>query len=734
MILNNESSMYLTVEHDNNKENEKVQGANHTHTLSLFLASSSKLTKHLLAEHKRGMSSKYDNKNSPFVVIFTVSTLMCFSHSALSDPRITEVGYYCGTERTPKGNYFPSFTKDMERLQELVSKQKWGTESENKSSSTPIYSLAQCYQDLSHIDCLQCFAVSRTKLPGCLPSVSARIYLDGCFLRYDNYSFYTEYTDPLRDTVNCTSQYGAVVDEAERLVFGDSVGKVVESVMRVAVTEGGGFAVGEGEGVYALAQCWKTVGRKGCGECLRNAGNEVRRCLPKREGRALNSGCYLRYSTVKFYNHEGEAGGGHDSSKKRAIIAAVLVLVAVLSLAASYVAFTKLSKRKSNVLKNTIVLPSLKNSSLNYKYETLEKATDYFSSSRKIGQGGSGSVFKGTLPDGKDVAVKRLVFNNRHWVDDFFNEVNLISGMQHKNLVKLLGCSIEGPESLIVYEYLPNKSLDQFIFGDILICSTEKDKTRILKWKQRFEIILGTAEGLAYLHGGSEIRIIHRDIKSSNVLLDENLNPKIADFGLARCYGADKTHLSTGIAGTLDTSLFISWSRGYMAPEYLIQGQLTDKADVYSFGVLVHEVASGRKNNVFLEDSGSLLQTVWKLYQTNRLAEAVDPCLGDDIPATEASRVFQIGLLCTQASASLRPSMAQVVGMLSNSNLDVPVPKQPPFLNSRLLDRKPPLGFSTESSSSNAFKKIGVSYSSSESSSTCSLIRPSRSQETIMEA
>ncbi|TKY50451.1 Cysteine-rich receptor protein kinase 42 [Spatholobus suberectus] len=669
------------------------------------------------------MASKYHNshykcQNPSFVVIFTVATLVCFSHSALSDPRISEVGLYCGIrEEPPKGNYIHSFAKEMGRLQELVTNHNWGTHSENMSSSTtPIYGLAQCFQDLSHNDCLQCFVASRTKLPRCLPSFSARIYLDGCFLRYDNYSFYTEDTDPLRDTVNCTSQYGSVVGDGERFVFVESVGKVVDSVVREAVTEGGGFAMGKGEGVYALAQCWKSVGGKGCSHCLRKAGNEVRGCLPKREGRALNSGCYLRYSTIEFYNQGGEDGEGDDSSRKRAIITAGLILAAavvVLSLAASYVAFTKFSKRKKN---NFIEIPSsLKNSSLNYKYETLEKATDYFSSSRKIGQGGAGSVFKGTLPNRKDVAVKRLVFNNRQWVDDFFNEVNLISGIQHKNLVKLLGCSIEGPESLIVYEYLSNKSLDQFIF--------ENDKTKILKWRQRFDIILGTAEGLAYLHGGSEIRIIHRDIKSSNVLLDENLNPKITDFGLARCFGADKTHLSTGIAGTL----------GYMAPEYLIQGQLTDKADVYSFGVLVLEILSGRKNNVFRDDSGSLLQTVWKLYKSNRLAEAVDPCLGDDFPPAEASRVFQIGLLCTQASASLRPSMAQVVCMLSNSNLDVPIPKQPPFLNSRLLDQTAPLGFSTDSSSTNAFKKIGVSYSSSESSSTCSLIRPSRNEETIME-
>ncbi|KAK7316472.1 hypothetical protein VNO77_35530 [Canavalia gladiata] len=668
------------------------------------------------------MASKHDfynNKNPSFVVIFTITTLLlCFSHSTLSDPRISAAGHYCGTHKAPpKGNYFPSFAKEMEKLSEVVTNHNWGTHSENKPN-IPIYALAQCFQDLSHVDCLLCFAAGRTKLPRCLPSVSARIYLDGCFLRYDNYSFYSEDTDPLRDTVNCTSQYGSVVDEAERLEFVNNVGKVVDNVVRIAVTEGGGFAVGEGEGVYALAQCWKTVGEKGCRDCLRKAGNEVRGCLPKREGRALNSGCYLRYSTAKFYNQGGEAGEGDESSRKQGIIAAVLVSVAAvvaLCLAASYVAFRKLSKKRKK--KDFVQIPkSLKNSNLNYKYETLEKATDYFCSSRKLGQGGAGSVFKGTLQNGKDVAVKRLVFNNRQWVDDFFNEVNLISGIEHKNLVKLLGCSIEGPESLIVYEYLPNKSLDQFIF--------EKNKTKILKWKQRFDIILGIAEGLAHLHGGSEIRIIHRDIKSSNVLLDEKLNPKIADFGLARSFGVDKTHLSTGIAGTL----------GYMAPEYLVRGQLTDKADVYSFGVLVLEILSGRKNNVFREDSSTLLQTVWKLYQANRLVEAVDPCLGDDFPATEASRVFQIGLQCTQASASRRPSMAQVVCMLSNSNLNVLVPKQPPFLNTGLLDQTASLGFSTNSSSSKAFKNIGMSYSFSESSGTCSLVRPSRSEETIEEA
>ncbi|RDX70228.1 Cysteine-rich receptor-like protein kinase 42, partial [Mucuna pruriens] len=669
-------------------------------------------------------SKKFSNRthNNRSWVLFTTVLLSSLSFS-LSDPRITEAGLYCGTTKASlKANYIPSFTKEMESLSQLVTNHNWGTYSVNISvsgSSIPIYGFAQCFRDLSHTDCLLCYAASRTKLPRCLPSVSARIYLDGCFLRYDNYSFYSEETNPLRDTVNCTSQHGAAVDEAQRLELQERVGRVVDSVASVAVAKGGGFAVGEVKGVYALAQCWNTLGSDGCRECLRKAGREVRGCLPKREGRALNAGCYLRYSTHKFYKEEGDADAENGkacvmpfsfkpgSLRRGVIVAEVLAAAAVLMLAlsASYAAFTKLSKIKKENNNLGHISSSISKSSLNYKYETLEKATDYFNSSRKIGQGGAGSVFKGILPNGKVVAVKRLIFNNRQWVDEFFNEVNLISGIEHENLVKLLGCSIEGPESLLFHEC------------DTLIFSAVKNKTQILNWKQRFNIILGTAEGLAYLHEGTRIRIIHRDIKSSNILLDENLTPKIADFGLARCFGADKSHLSTGIAGTL----------GYMAPEYLIRGQLTDKADVYSFGVLVLEILSGRRNNVFREDSGSLLQTVWKLYRSNTLTESVDPCVRDDFPATEASRVFQIGLLCTQASVSLRPSMSQVVYMLRNSNVDVPTPNQPPFLNTGVLDSDSSIkSYSTNSFISNALKKIGVSYSYSESSCSRNSDEPSR--------
>ncbi|CAL5370527.1 unnamed protein product [Camellia sinensis] len=360
-------------------------------------------------------------------------------------------------------------------------------------------------------------AASRTRIPHCLPSISARIYLDGCFLRYESFDFFNQSVDSARDTVNCAT------DVVRELGFER-------------------FAVGEGKGVYGLAQCWRSVSSGGCRECLEKAAGEVRRCVPSREGRGLNAGCYLRYSTVKFFNGGEKLQRSSGGSATGVIVTIVLAATAffMLLFVASYACYMRFSRMKEERNNLGQVSASFNESSLNFKYEMLGKATDYFDLSRKIGQGGAGSVFKGTLPNGETVAAKRLFFNTRQWVDEFFNEVNLIKGTRHKNLVKLLGCSIEGLRASWFTSAAQTKALISSFSG----------KVQSLNWKQRLTIIVGTAEGLEYLHGGSETRIIHRDIKSSNVLLDENLAPKIADFGLARCFGADKTYLNTGIAGT----------------------------------------------------------------------------------------------------------------------------------------------------------------------------------------
>ncbi|KAL4581592.1 hypothetical protein LXL04_006115 [Taraxacum kok-saghyz] len=664
-------------------------------------------------------------------MVFSLLFFLALSFpTADSDARVTFAsGTLCGTGRATTANFIPKFVQSMEGLSSNLnnSNNHFAVTNNTDPGTPPFFALIQCHEDLSRTDCLVCYAVSRTALPICLPTTSGRVFLDGCFLRYDNYSFFQEDVDPATDTKNCSSTLTNTNWNDFRGGFPEfnrSVVDLVENLTQSAVNNSG-FGVMELNGVYGLAQCWKSLTTEQCRICMNKAKSEAVSCLPSREGRSMNAGCFFRYSTEKFYDNDPRADGGSSGlSSPGAKVAVVLAGVAFLMIAsfAGYAAFVRISKRREERKNMGLLSNSFNKAGLKYKYETLEKSTNYFDISNKLGQGGAGSVYKGTLPSGDVVAVKRLFFNTRQWVDEFFNEVNLISAIQHKNLVKLLGCSIEGPESLLVYEYVPNKSLDHFLFGSdetpIICVCVDKDKLQILSWKRRMGVILGTAEGLAYLHGGCHVRIIHRDIKSSNILLDKDFNSKIADFGLVRTFGADRSHLTTGIAGTL----------GYMAPEYIVRGQLTEKADVFSFGVVVLEIACGKRNNAFVEDSGSLLQTVWKLYKEGVVSEAIDPLLDGDFPEHEALEILQIGLLCTQASATLRPSMAEVVEFLTTKSEDreIPVPHQPPFLNARALVSQ---GLSSSSTSTGPLTKLGISYTTSRSSTTPSSEWPLRIDE-----
>ncbi|KAL7190351.1 hypothetical protein ACSBR2_022599 [Camellia fascicularis] len=231
--------------------------------------------------------------NSPNLLCLCFFITLFFSVS-LSDPRISEADLFCGgTTPSPPQNaaYILTFVTEMESLSQLLSSNHWA----HYVINSTIFGLFQCFEDLSHTDCLLCFAVSQTRIPHCLPSISARIYLDGCFLRYESFDFFNQSVDSARDTVNCAT------DVVRELGFESRVGEVISDVIQEAVVNGG-FAGGKGKGVYGLAQCWKSVSGDGCRECLEKATGEVRRCVPSREGRGLNAGCYLRYSTVKFFN------------------------------------------------------------------------------------------------------------------------------------------------------------------------------------------------------------------------------------------------------------------------------------------------------------------------------------------------------------------------------------------------------------------------------------------------
>ncbi|XP_030471626.2 probable LRR receptor-like serine/threonine-protein kinase At1g56140 [Syzygium oleosum] len=297
-----------------------------------------------------------------------------------------------------------------------------------------------------------------------------------------------------------------------------------------------------------------------------------------------------------------------------------------------------------------------------FSYAELKAATDDFNPNNKLGEGGFGPVFKGTLDDGRVIAVKQLSVSSHWGKHQFVTEIATISAVQHRNLVKLYGCCIGADKRLLVYEYLENKSLDQAMFGQ---------RSSSLDWATRYDICLGIARGLAYLHEESRLRIVHRDVKASNILLDSDLTPKISDFGLAKLYDDKMTHISTRVAGTF----------GYLAPEYAMRGHLTEKADVFAFGVVALEVVSGRPNSdpSLEEEKTYLLEWAWNLHETNRVVELVDSRLSE-FNEEEAKRMVAIALLCTQASPAPRPPMSRVVAMLSG-DIEVPtVSTRPGYL------------------------------------------------------
>ncbi|CAL5346230.1 unnamed protein product [Camellia sinensis] len=290
-----------------------------------------------------------------------------------------------------------------------------------------------------------------------------------------------------------------------------------------------------------------------------------------------------------------------------------------------------------------------------FTFRQIKVATNNFDDNNKIGEGGFGSVYKGILLDGTVIAVKQLSSKSTQGNREFVNEIGMISGLQHPNLVRLYGCCIEGNQLLLVYEYMENNSLARALFGP-------KEWQLNLGWPTRLRICIGIARGLAFLHEESRLKIVHRDIKATNVLLDGDLNPKISDFGLAKLTEDDNTHISTRVAGTI----------GYMAPEYALWGYLSNKADVYSFGIVALEIAAGKDNMKFRTSDKYVCLLDWALVlqQKGRLMELVDPKLGPDFDKEEAIKMIKIALLCTNPSPAHRPAMSAIVSMLEG-HLDI---------------------------------------------------------------
>ncbi|KAM4103082.1 hypothetical protein ACJW30_06G052800 [Castanea mollissima] len=451
-------------------------------------------------------------------------------------------------------------------------------------------------------------------------------------------------------------------------------------VRRLPLTcqKGEGFLKLEGVKSPDLVQFWlnTSTSLKECeSECLKNCSCTAYANSDIRNG---GTGCLMWFDDLidirEFIGEKGEQDvylresdseleklGDSSPKKMRLLIISITCGMLVLGLACCFTVWKNRTKKRGKLTNEVMEMPL-------FDFATILRATNNFSSTNKIGEGGFGPVYKGELLLGQEIAVKRLSNSSSQGLEEFKNEVIMISKLQHRNLVRILGCCIEREERMLIYEYMPNKSLDYFIF--------DQNGRASLDGQKRFQIVMGIARGLLYLHQDSRLRIVHRDLKPSNILLDGELNPKISDFGIARIFGGDQVEAKTKrVIGTY----------GYMSPEYAIDGKFSVKSDVFGLGVLMLEILSGQKNRGFShpDHHHNLLGHAWLLWNENKALELLDPCLKESYVKPPFLRCIQVALLCVQKLPQDRPAMSSVVFMLGNEGVPLPQPKQPGFFIER---------------------------------------------------
>ncbi|XP_062088348.1 cysteine-rich receptor-like protein kinase 44 [Humulus lupulus] len=531
--------------------------------------------------------------------------------------------------------------------------------------SDQVYAIGLCRGDAKPDDCRSCLNDSTHLLPDICPKQKEAVgWYDTCMLHYSNRSMLgspntTTTVFYMCNTHNVSSSnVKAYFSSLKRLL--DDLRSIAASGDSLRKYATGSASAPDVSTIYALVQCTPDLSELQCIHCLDMVYGLIPQCCDgKVGGRVVGRTCNIRYEKYLFY------GSTDDTSPTSPTVTTAPP--------------PSINNTISNVTEAQITYDPVNETesaeSVQYNFNTIRVATDQFSEENKLGQGGFGAVYKGKLPDGQNIAVKRLSRDSGQGDLEFKNEVMLVAKLQHRNLVRLLGSSLERSERLLVYEFVENSSLDHFIFGTVQIINlhdyVDTRKRANLDWDIRYKIIGGVARGLLYLHEDSRLRIIHRDLKASNILLDEEMHPKISDFEMARLFVVNQIQGNTSrIVGTY----------GYMAPEYAMHGQFSVKSDVFSFGVLLLEIISGQKNNCFRrgEHVGDLLSYTWRIWREGNASKMVDPLMRVG-SGSEIMRCIHIGLLCVQENIANRPTMNVIVLMLNSNSLSLPLPSEPAF-------------------------------------------------------
>ncbi|KAI5444732.1 cysteine-rich receptor-like protein kinase 5 [Lathyrus oleraceus] len=565
-----------------------------------------------------------------------------------------------------------------------------------------VYGLFMCRGDLQTHLCAACVINATDQIYSkCLSSPEGIIWYSHCLVRYSSqYVTHNMETRPMYRDINITNH--SIPDQN---LFTSTLSNQLSELANKTGNNDvkymtNSLKLNDKQTLYTLEQCSPNLSNQECISCLNDV---ISRAIPwsflgSVGGRIIYPSCNLRFELFQFYMEAGDEDQppgipsplSRNTEKRTIIFIVVSIIILVILFSIGYY-FLKRRGRKSRrtILRENFGEESATLEPLQFDWMVIEAATNNFSIDNYIGKGGFGEVYKGILFDGREVAIKRLSERSKQGIEEFKNEVLLIAKLQHRNLVTFIGFCLEQHEKILIYEFVPNKSLDYFLF--------DSQQQKLLTWIERFNIIGGIARGILYLHEHSRLKVIHRDLKPSNILLDENMIPKISDFGLARIVEISQDERSTKrIVGTY----------GYISPEYAMLGQFSEKSDVYSFGVMILEIVAGKKNISSSAPQSvvdGLLNYVWRQWMDETPLSILDPNIKGDYSKSEVIKCIQIGLLCVQHDPDARPSMVTIVSYLSSYSIELPAPHEPAFFLRSKTYSKALIQESSSTQSANAY-------------------------------